>query len=322
MPVMNRVSALIQFLAILLTSLLLMTCAANPTGLLRPNGVAVAPDGSLYVMDRGNYRVVHLATTGQVFNTFGQLGIGPGDIYSGWDIDLDEAGNIYICNQVRAEEGASQDRDGVEVFSSDGRFLHTLGEQSYAYDAEFVNAPYGLDIDNQGRVYVADFDADAVRIFSAQGELLAHLSGESNQFRNPIDVAVDDQRQLLYIADPYHSQMHQFSLSLTESGPLTATHRLSIGSYGREAGQFAYLQNLAVDDQSGQVYVSDMANHRIQVFDSAGQYLTELAAPVNWQVLGIDVGPDGVVYAADALNNVIWVFEPDGRVRQRIEAQP
>jgi DNA-binding beta-propeller fold protein YncE len=65
-----------------------------------------------------------------------------------------------------------------------------------------------------------------------------------------------------------------------------------------------------------------MANHRIQVFDSAGQYLTELAAPVNWQVLGIDVGPDGVVYAADALNNVIWVFEPDGRVRQRIEAQP
>ena len=64
-----------------------------------------------------------------------------------------------------------------------------------------------------------------------------------------------------------------------------------------------------------------MANRRIQVFDSEGRVLSQFSAPGNWQVIGLDVGPDGAVYAADALNNVIWVFEPDGQVRRRIEVQ-
>ncbi len=321
MFLVNRPSALIQILAIFWVSLLLAACAAGPTGLLRPNGVVVAPDGSLYVMDRGNYRIAHLSVSGQWLDAFGQLGVDPGDIYSGWDIDLDAAGNIYICNQVRAEEGASHFWDGLEIFSPAGQFQRSLGAQTYAYDDEHINAPYGLDIDDQGRVYVADFDGSAVRIFSAQGDLLTRLDGEAHQFGDPTDVAIDDQRQLLYIADPFNSQVHQFSLSLTETGELTATHHLSIGGYGREPGQFAYLQNLVVNDANGRLYVSDMANRRIQVFDPEGQYAGQLAAPGNWQAMGLDLGPDGAVYVADALNNAIWIFEPDGRVRQRVEVQ-
>jgi len=321
MLTLNRCSPLIQSLTLFMATVLLAACATGPTGLLRPNGVVVAPDGSLYVMDRGNYRIVHLSATGQWLGAFGQLGTEPGHIYSGWDIDLDAAGNVYICNQVRAEEGASHFRDGLEVFSSTGQFQHTIGAQTYAYDDEDINAPYGLDIDEQGRVYVADFDGDAIRVFSPQGELLARLDGGANQFGDPTDVAVDDQRQLLYIADPFNSQVHQFSLNLTETGQLTATHQLSLGSYGREPGQFAYLQNLVVDDASGRLYVSDMANRRIQVFDHQGQYVAQFAAPGNWQAMGLDLGPDGAIYAADAFNNVIWVFEPDGRVRQRVEVR-
>ena len=326
-PTQNNIQivTLLQIFTILLTSLLLTTCATGPTGLLRPNGVAVAPDGSLFVMDRGNYRVVHLSATGQLLHAFGELGAEPGDIYSGWDIALNAVGNIYICNQTRAEEGAFRSADGVKVFTAEGRILQSIGEQTYAFEDEAANSPYGLDIDEQGRVYVADFDADTIRVFTAQGEPLARISGKSDsgegQFSDPVDVAVDDQRQLLYITDPYHSQVHQFSLSVAESGQLTATHRLSIGSYGREPGQFAYPQNVVVDDPSGQVYVGDMANRRIQVFDSEGQVLSQFSAPGNWQVIGLDVGPDGAVYAADALNNVIWVFEPDGQVRHRIEMQ-
>jgi DNA-binding beta-propeller fold protein YncE len=322
MLILNRFSTLVQPFTIFLASMLLAACAAGSTGLLRPNGVVVAPDGSLYVMDRGNYRVVHLSATGKWLAAFGQLGTEPGDIYSGWDIDLDAAGNIYICNQIRAEEGASHFRDGIDIFSPAGQYWRTFGEQTYAYDDEHINSPYGLDIDDQGRVYVADFDAAAVRVFSAQGELLARLDGEANQFDDPVDVAVDDRRQFLYIADPYQSQVHRFGLSQSETGELTATHQLSLGGYGREPGQFAYLQNLVVDDLNGRLYVSDVANHRIQIFDSEGQYLTELAAPGTWQVLGLDIGSDGAVYAADAFNNAIWIFESDGRVRQRVEVQP
>jgi DNA-binding beta-propeller fold protein YncE len=126
---------------------------------------------------------------------------------------------------------------------------------------------------------------------------------------------------LLYVTDQFNSRVQQFELEETTPGQFTASHRLSFGSYGREPGQFAYPQNIAVDEQSGRVYVSDMANRRVQVFDSEGNYLSDLAAPVDWQVLGLDLGPDGMIYVVDALNNLIWVFEPEGQLHQRLEVK-
>lgn len=313
---------ILRSLLILAAATLLVSCFGSPAGLLRPNGVALAPDGSLFVMDRGHNRIAHLSETGQLLNSIGRLGTDPGDIYSGWDIALDAAGNIYICYQTLDEVGSSRSSDGVKVFSADGRFLRDIGQQNYTHQI-VANTPYGLDIDSQGRVYLADFGTNAIRIFTAQGEQLARFSGQDGdktaRFHTPVDVAIDNQRNLIYLADPLNSQIQQFNLTTTPSGQPTLTHHLSFGEYGRQPGQLAYPQNIVVNNRSGWVYVSDMGNRRIQVFDNQGQYLNQFVPPSDWQVLGIDVGSDGVVYAADALNNVIWVFEPDGRVRRRIE---
>lgn len=305
---------------------LLAACAARPTGLLHPNGVGVAADGSLYVMDRGNYRVVHLSPDGRLLGAFGKLGRGPQDIYAGWDLALDPAGNIYICNQVRDETDITT-HDGVKVFAPDGRLLRELGGVDYTYD-DTSRRPYGVEVDSQGRVYVADYGVEAMRVFDAQGNLLGVFFGQrgsgDEEFYGLNDVAVDDRRGLVYITDQFNSRVRQFNLAVTESGELTLTHRLTFGSYGAGPGQFAYLQNIAVDDNSGRVYVGDMANRRVQVFDAEGQYLAELAPPDVrvWQVMGIAVGGDGAVYVADAFNNAIWSFEPDGRLRSRIEVKP
>jgi DNA-binding beta-propeller fold protein YncE len=309
----------------LLTALMvgLSGCISSPTALLRPNGVAVAPDGTIYVMDRGNYRLVHLSAEGQQLLAFGQLGSDPADIYSGWDLELDAAGNLYICNLVSSEEGAFRVHDGIKVFSPTGDFVREIGGRDYRPD-ELAEVPYGLDIDAEGRVYVAGFDSNRVRVFEASGKPLATLFGEvgaePGQVNGLLDVAVDSQRNLLYVTEQYNSRVQQFELGFTADGSLTATPRLSFGSYGRQPGQFAYPQNILVDEQTGRVYVGDMGNRRIQVFDATGHYLTELAPPENWQVIGLDIDPSGAVYAADALNNAIWVFEPTGHLR-RIEVQ-
>jgi DNA-binding beta-propeller fold protein YncE len=312
---------------ILLVLLFVSGCAASPTGLLRPNGVAVAPDGSLYVMDRGHNRVVHLSATGRVLDTFGRLGRGPDDIYSGWDIALDSGGNIYICHHIFDIQGSYRSHDGVKVFTPDGRFWRELGAQDYAYNDDLqANTPYGLAIDRQDRVYVADFDANRVRVFDAEGQTIARFFGEKGrqlgQFNGLSHVAVDSQRHLLYATDEANSRVQQFELIETAPDELAATPRLSFGSYGREPGQFAYPQDIAVDESSGRVYVADMANRRVQAFDPDGQYLTEFSPGEDWQVIGLDVGPDGAIYATDTLNNAILVFEPDGQLRDRIEAQP
>jgi DNA-binding beta-propeller fold protein YncE len=315
---------------VLFALLFLAACASRPTGLARPNGVAVAPDGSLYVMDRGNYRVVHLSATGRFLGSFGHLGSNSDDIYFGWNLALDSVGNIYICNLVANPDGVGTAHDGIKVFSPNGRFVHELGGQDYAYGDQSIprNAPYGLDIDSQGRVYVADFGANTVRVFDTQGKQVTQFFGnkgsEDGQLNGPNDVAVDDERGLMYVTDSFNSRIQQFSLTLTTSGELTVTHRLSFGSYGRAAGQLAYPQYMVADDASGKVYVGDMGNRRIQVFDAQGKAVAEFSPPgvSTWQVMGLALGNDGAVYAADAFNNAIWVFEPDGRLRSRIEVQP
>ena len=78
----------------------LVACGVYPTSLLRPNGITVAPDGTLYVVDRGHYRVVQLTATGQLLDAFGQLGTGADDLYSAWDVAVDAAGQRYVCNRI------------------------------------------------------------------------------------------------------------------------------------------------------------------------------------------------------------------------------
>ena len=304
-------------------------CLAPPTGLLRPNGVAVATDGSLYVMDRGNYRVVHLSADGRFLDSFGRLGPGPNDIYNGWDIALDAAGNIYICNMVIREDGSGVAHDGVKVFAPQGRLVRELGGQDYTYNESISrNSPYDVDIDAEGRVYVAEFGANILQVFTPQGQPLARFFGQTGsadgEFRGLVAVGVDNRRNLVYLVDQFNSRVQQFRRTITETGDITLTHTLTFGSYGRQPGQLAYPQYMAIDETSGQVYVSDTANQRIQVFNDQGEYVTEFsplaqAGLKTWQVLGIALGRDGVVYAVDAFNNVIWVFEANGQLRGRLE---
>lgn len=310
-------------LIILALLALLTACRVERGGLLRPNGVAVAPDGTLYVMDRGHYRIVHLSADGEFLGAFGRLGVGPNDIYRGWDAAVDQAGNIYICNVILSEEGGVT-HDGVKVFSPRGRLLREIGA-SDTVAGESSNNPYGLDIDHEGRVYVANLNTNQVKVFDAQGRLLASLFGTTGsgpgEFHDMMDVAVDDPRGLLYVVDSVNSRVQQFTLTFTPSGIPTVTHRLSFGEYGRGPGQFSYPQTIAVDHNTGRVYVGDMGNLRVQAFDPEGTFVRAFApSDVEiWQVLGLAVGEDGAIYAADAFNNVLWVFEPDGQLRRRIE---
>jgi len=310
---------------LLIVAALLSACTAR-VGLERPNGVAVSPDGSLYIMDFGHYRVVHAAPDGRLLKASGEFGQQPEQIYFGWDMASDSSGNIYFGNTIRDDDGTRH--DGVKVFSPEGLFLREIGEQDYPneYPAS-PYLPYGIDVDSQGRVYTADYGANTIRIFSPSGERLAVLSGAEKpdfQFTNPGDVAVDDQRSLMYVTDFTQGSLLQFKLAFAANGQPEIQFLKAFGAYGREPGQFAFPQSLAVDDQTGTVYVGDMANRRVQAFDSRGNFLASYAPPDvdAWQILGLAVAQDGRIYAGDALNNVVWVFSAASQPPQRLEIKP
>lgn len=315
------------FVAVLLTLVGAAACNVPPSGLLRPNAVAIAPDNTIYVMDRGNYRIVHMKTNGEVIETFGKLGIERNDVFSGWDVELDHDGNIYICNFIIDQENTSQIiHDGIKVFSSNGSLLREIGGNDYTEEDDPYE-PYDLDIDKNGTIYVGNFTTNSMRIFSHEGTLINEIFGEEGdgpgEFRGLSGITIDNTRDYLYITDFMNSRVQQFFLYTNASGVISATHIANFGSYGRDPGQFSYPQGIAVDEESGDVYVSDMGNRRVQVFSTDGEFLMAFHRPgvQDWQILGLIVAPDRSIYVADALNNVIWVFDRQGRVQNRIEVR-
>jgi uncharacterized repeat protein (TIGR01451 family) len=89
------------------------------------------------------------------------------------------------------------------------------------------------------------------------------------------------------------------------------------GSQGTGDGQFgSYPYGVAVD-ATGNVYVSDRGNDRIQKFDRQGNFLlkwgTSGSEPGQFHgPMGLTTHPDGRVYVADSQNNRVQVFDSNG----------
>jgi len=77
--------------------------------------------------------------------------------------------------------------------------------------------------------------------------------------------------------------------------PSFATRTLAFGSEGTGAGSFEQGWSGGVDGE-GRIYVSDYQSHRIQVFDSAGEFITQWQ-PEGEYISSVAVARDGTIYA-------------------------
>jgi NHL repeat-containing protein len=103
--------------------------------------------------------------------------------------------------------------------------------------------------------------------------------------------------------------------------PLAYSQQLSfiriLREYGPPEASLNGPEGIAVDPSSGNIYVADTANHRIQVFSSNGTFITkwgeytvgEVRPPSGMRFPeGIAVDQEGNVYVADTANNRILGF--------------
>ena len=156
-----------------------------------PGGVAVGPDGDLYVADTYNHRVQRLRPDGRFVRQWGRTGVT--GIRAGWfnyptDVAVAADGTLFVADGYN---------DRVQVFAPDGRFLHKWGGPL----ALNVFGPFpgwfatvtGIALDGRGCVYVADFYNHRVQKFTPQGELRALFGGFGHgpaRFDRPLALAV------------------------------------------------------------------------------------------------------------------------------------
>ena len=122
--------------------------------------IAISRDGSLYVEDWGNHRILKLSPQGKTLMVIGSKGSRPGQFLNSAGLALDHKGNIYIADlQLRR----------IQVFSLDGKFISTIGNDSSV--SPFRDGPGGVAVDLQSNVYAPD--GKSIVKLSPSGQLLA-----------------------------------------------------------------------------------------------------------------------------------------------------
>lgn len=107
------------------------------------------------------------------------------------------------------------------------------------------------------------------------------------------------------------------SSSLIVTAQTNAVLVRSWGEYGDKPGQLKFPTMITADQQSN-LYVVDQHNHRIQKFDSAGNFVSMWGKQGTGQgefnyPYGIAIDSKGNVFVADMNNNRIQKFSADGK---------
>ncbi len=253
--------------------------------LLQPRAVAAGIGASLgrrAIADSGNHRVIVLDAGNQVEFILGSF-----------------------CRLSDGAAGGCIDPDGSGPLElGDGQF----------------NEPWGVAMDAEGRIFVADTWNGRIQVFDATGRFLrkwGYFNTTQGQLGDPMalfgprGLAIDAGGNLL-VADTGNKRILQF----TPEGELVR----QAGGGGPLLGSFEEPTSIAVDPRDGSIYVADAWNRRIQKLDP------NLVAIAEWPIAAwgsqnlwhkpyVAVAGNGDVYATDPENYRVIVLNSAGGIK-------
>lgn len=266
-----------------------------------PKGVAVGPDGSVYVLDSGNNRVQKFSDNGRFITSWGETGQAEGQFNEPWGIAVDRAGNVYVGDTWNHR---------IQKFDADGNFLASWGgfaNGSGSAEKGKFYGPRGIAVDQAGYVYVADTGNHRIQKFDANGNLVA-ITGQrgagKGQFNEPVGLAVAPDGTLL-VADTWNRRVQRLSQDLSPLKEWLVT--------GWESTLPTDKPFLAVT-KLGMIFATDPDNNRIIQFDNGalvGMY-DRIGDGGDFLRLptGVAVDVKGRVLVVDSLNNRLVRFLP------------
>ena len=213
-------------------------------------------------------------------------------------IALNQSGEVVVTSNC------------VSVFSPSGDKILSFGTKGSG-QGQFMN-PYGVAVDGEGNILVADSDNHRIQKFTAEGQFLTAVGTKGSgplQFNNVEDIAINTSKNKVYVVDKKSHRIQVLNSDLTFSN--------TFGKYGKNKGEFVYPWAIACDS-TGNVYVADSANNRIQVFTSTGKFLRMFGSRGKGDgkldyPIGIALDVQDKVYVSEGNNHRISVFTSKGQ---------
>ncbi len=181
---------------------------------------------------------------------------------------------------------------------------------------ELLQKPFGLDIDDNGNIYVLDRTAGNIKIFDEKGVLIKIL-GDRKLYDMPTGLAVNNAGTRVYVSDTggVTSERHHILEFDVASGEVLK----HIGLRGSGEGELNLPKGLALSNNN-ELYVVDSGNFRIMIFDpdtgktlrsfgSIGRKAGQFSRPKS-----IDVCANGIVMVSDAAFGNLQLFNEKGEL--------
>ncbi len=232
------------------------------------------------------------------------------------------------------------------------RFTQPPGTQSttpafinqFGSEASQLNHPLIDAVDASGNVWVTDTANNRIEKFSSAGVLLGaygSVGSGAGQFNGPWGIAVNQSTGNVYVSDQGNNRIEEFSssgafikavgwgVSNGNSELETCTSSCQAGLAGSGNGEVYVEAGVAVDS-SGNIWVADYGNNRIQEFSEAGGFIQKFGSEGTGE--GLFKGPlniafsGGKLYITDYGNNRVQEFstagKPEGRIGEGKLADP
>lgn len=277
---------------------------SGPGAFNDPTGIAVT-EQEVFVSDARNSRIQVFDLEGNFKRQFGATGNEPSQLGRPMNLTI-AAGELFVADYWN---------DRIEVFALDGAHKKTIGH-SGSGPGEF-DAPGGVAVAPNGDLFVADFYNQRIQQLRPDGKFIRQW-GETRKpgiwaekFNYPTDVALGPDGSL-YVADGYNDRVQVFSRDGEFSHKWGGPFAMDIS--GSFIGWFATVTGITVD-KTGNVFVADFYNNRIQKFSSDGTFLTAIGEEgtspglLNHPI-AVAVTNDGTVFVTDYGNNRIQKWLP------------
>jgi alpha-tubulin suppressor-like RCC1 family protein len=314
-----------------------------------PSAIAVDPTtGKVFVCDRFNHRILRFSATNAAINgASAEAVLGQADFNSVLanrggsaaantlnapnDLVVDHFGRLWVSdwtnNRVLRFDHASSLANGADADGVFGQpdFVTT----SIDTKQNKMKEPTGIWIDPAGRLWVAEkynhrvvwFDHAASKTIGAnadgvlgQTDFNATASGASiNTFNRPLDV-IGDNAGNIFIADANDNRLLRFDNGAQKANGANADAVLGQTDFnayvnGISENQFSYPLSCVMDN-CGRLYVCDINNHRILIFNDAINKSNGADADY---VLGqadftTNVANSGGGISARSINTPLWIF--------------
>ena len=277
-----------------------------------------------------------------------QIGLAPDSGRPG-DAEFSHPSGIFIGASGNIFVG-DNNNNRVQKWNSNGDYIGWIGGGSNGWqtgtapsagtgNGQFVGV-HKLHVDGSGNIYAVDPGNNRIQKWDSMGNMLGWIGGGvdgwqtgtataagsgDRQFNQPMGVALDDSGNI-YIADKENHRIQKWGGNGDYvgwiGGGVDGWQTGSAPALGTGSGSYKWPMDVAVDT-TGNIYIADAWNWRIQKLDNAGNFVgwinygstgwqTGSAPASGTEMFGISLDVSGNIYAAYTTGDFIAKWDSSG----------